>query len=263
MKTRPRPPRTSGPGTKDQRPTTSPPPSPPACADEAELAGLLLERSACCCETDGEVDERTDDRIAALDRRICRRFERDVAIFVLDMSGFTRITVARGILHYLMMIHRMRELCSPIVRRHRGVVVKVDADNLFARFPSVHHAVEAAMHIADRLAEANLDTDDESDIHVSIGIGWGPTLVLEHDLWGSDFNIAAKLGEDVAGAGEIWLTAAAHRVLSSPPVRTRHQAPRTNNGAGSAGASLRFRRRPLTLSGMPYTAWLLRPHAMR
>ncbi|MBI5498984.1 MAG: adenylate/guanylate cyclase domain-containing protein [Deltaproteobacteria bacterium] len=226
--------------------------TPTASSDEAALAELLDERSTCaCCDDDG-----ADARLLALDRRICREFERDVAIFVLDMSGFTRITVERGILHYLMMIHRMRELCAPIVRRHHGVVVKYDADNLFARFPSVQHAVKAAMHVSDRLAEANLDTDDESDIHVSIGIGWGPTLVLEHDLWGSEFNLAAKLGEDVAGAGEIWLTAAARRAFSRPP-------PRTRNGAGGAAASLRFRRRALTLSGMPYTAWLLRPHAVR
>jgi class 3 adenylate cyclase len=213
-------------------------------SDERILAELLARRSECCRAADEDADERHDERVGEVDRRICRRFERRVAVFVLDMAGFTRITVARGILHYLMMIHRMRELCTPLVRRHRGVVVKTDADNLFAHFPTVRCAVDASLDILDRLGEANLDTDDESDVHVSVGIGWGPTLVLDRDLWGSEFNLAAKLGEDIAGANEIWLTGAARRAL--PPGRTH-----------------RFRRRALTLSGMPYTAWLLRPHAPR
>ena len=229
--------------TKNEERRTSP--ALPAPSDAAALEALLAERSRCCRATDDDADERSDARVAALDRRICRKFERQVAIFVLDMAGFTRITVARGILHYLMMIHRMRELCVPVVRRHRGVVVRTEADNLFARFPTVSHAVDTSLDILDRLGEANLETDDESDVHVSVGIGWGPTLVLDRDLWGSEFNLAAKLGEDIAGANEIWLTGAARRALSDAPGR----------------AALRFRRRALTLSGMPYTAWLLRPHA--
>jgi adenylate cyclase len=206
-------------------------------SDEAELARLLHEREKWAY--DGSV--AGSRALAAQERRIRRRFERQAAIFVLDMSGFTRITIERGILHYLMMIHRMRELCAPCVTRHRGVVVKTEADNLFARFPTVRRAVDAALDMLEVLGEANVETEDESDIQISVGIGWGPTLVLEHDMWGSEFNLASKLGEDIASAGDVLLTGAAHGALR--------------------GAPFRFRRRPITVSGMPYTAYLLRLRA--
>jgi class 3 adenylate cyclase len=206
-------------------------------SDEKVLSGMLAERARHAHDSSAE----SSRRLMALDQRIRRRFEKTVAVLVLDMSGFTRITLERGILHYLMMIHRMRELCGPCVRRCGGRVVKTEADNLFARFDGVREAVDASVAMLERLSEANVATDDESDIQISVGIGWGATLVLQRDMWGSEFNLASKLGEDLAGTGEVLLTAAAHRALG----RSRYT----------------FRRRPVTVSGMPYSSYLLRWHA--
>ncbi|NMC71564.1 MAG: adenylate/guanylate cyclase domain-containing protein [Myxococcales bacterium] len=202
--------------------------------EEELLADLLRQRSLAAL--DGSTAAAR--RLQQIDRRIRDRFERTVAVFVLDMAGFTRLTVLRGIVHYLMLIRRMRDVCVPVLRRHRGRLVKAEADNLFAWFPAVAPAVAASLEMLDRLSEINAQTDDESDVQVSIGIGWGPTLVMGHDMWGSEFNFASKLGEDLAGAGEILLTGAAHRELRGGPYR--------------------FRRRPVNVSGMPYDAWLLR-----
>ena len=202
--------------------------------DEKFLAEQLRERSR--ASLDGST--AAAQRLQQIDRRIRQRFERSVAVFVLDMAGFTRLTVLRGIVHYLMLIRRMQDVCVPVLRRHRGRLVKTEADNLFAWFPGVDGAVAASLEMFDRLSEVNMQTDDESDVQVSIGIGWGPTLVMGHDMWGSEFNFASKLGEDLAGAGEVLLTTAAHRELRGSPYR--------------------FRRRPVTVSGMPYDAWLLR-----
>jgi len=202
--------------------------------EERFLADLLRERSRVAL--DGSTAAAR--RLRQIDRRIRERFERTVAVFVLDMAGFTRLTLLRGIVHYLMLIRRMQDACVPVLRRHRGRLVKAEADNLFAWFPAVAPAVEASLEMFDRLSEINAPTDDESDVQVSIGIGWGPTLVMAHDMWGGEFNFASKLGEDLAGAGEILLTGAAHRELRGSPYR--------------------FRRRPVNVSGMPYDAWQLR-----
>ncbi|MBN1770417.1 MAG: adenylate/guanylate cyclase domain-containing protein [Deltaproteobacteria bacterium] len=202
--------------------------------DEKFLADLLRQRSRAALEGSTAAARRLQE----IDRRIHRRFERTVATFVLDMAGFTRLTVLHGIVHYLMLIRRMQDVCVPVIRRLRGRLVKTEADNLFAWFPSVDRAVAASLQMFDRLSEINMQTDDESDVQVSIGIGWGPTLVMGHDMWGSEFNFASKLGEDLAGAGEVLLTTAAHHELRGNPYR--------------------FRRRPVVVSGMPYDAWLLR-----
>ncbi|HEY7543836.1 MAG TPA: adenylate/guanylate cyclase domain-containing protein, partial [Blastocatellia bacterium] len=55
----------------------------------------------------------------------------------------------------------------------------------------------------------------ERDIFGTIGIGYGDTLVIgREDLFGSEMNLASKLGEDLGGKNEILITAAAYGLLS-------------------------------------------------
>jgi len=52
------------------------------------------------------------------------------------------------------------------------------------------------------------------DIYLCIGIGCGDILMLEgEDMYGSEFNLASKLGEDLAQRGEILLTDSAFEKL--------------------------------------------------
>ena len=43
------------------------------------------------------------------------------------------------------MIHRMHAIVKPIIAEYGGTVVKEEADNVFAVFPAVKSAVEAAI----------------------------------------------------------------------------------------------------------------------
>ena len=48
-------------------------------------------------------------------------------------------------------------------------------------------------------------------MHGEFGIGYGEILVIENeDIFGSEVNLASKLGEDLAQRGEILLTESAH-----------------------------------------------------
>ncbi len=165
-----------------------------------------------------EHPERSDE----IDRRIKRRFEKIRTIFVLDMSGFSRTVQRYGLIHYLAMIHKMQRVTRPIVERNKGVVVKYEADNCFAVFPNPDLAVSAALEIQHDLEVANLLTDDESDVHVAIGIGHGPVLLFCDDLFGNEMNLASKLGEDTAERGEILLTEAAKRACTSKRYAFQH-----------------------------------------
>ena len=153
------------------------------------------------------------ERTKAIDAKIRQHYEWDVAVFVLDMSGFSRLGLKHGIIHYLSVVQRMRVVVAPAVAAHHGLVIKFEADNCFAVFPTVEDALLASHRIHRDLALANLATPDESDAHVSIGIGFGPTLLACDDMYGSELNLASKLGEDVAKRGEILLTAAAKKSL--------------------------------------------------
>jgi class 3 adenylate cyclase len=162
------------------------------------------------------------ERLAEIDRRIHETFAETHAVLVLDMCGFSRLTMRHGITHFLAMIHRLQGIVGPIVIARGGRVVKTEADNVFAVFPDVAPAVAAAGDIQERLRAANAFLPEDWDLHASLGIGYGELLMVDgEDLYGNEMNLASKLGEDVAGSGEVFLTAAAHARVApaSPPGR--------------------------------------------
>jgi adenylate cyclase len=172
--------------------------------DAAALAELLDERN------------EHPESLAQIDAEIWRRFGRTRAVLVLDMCGFSRLTMRYGITHFLAMIRRLGVLVRPVIAAAGGQVVKTEADNVFATFDDVPAALEAGRAIQARLSAANAFLPADWDLHASIGIGYGPLLMVgDGDLFGAEMNMASKLGEDVAGRGEILLSAGARERLGN------------------------------------------------
>jgi adenylate cyclase len=171
--------------------------------DAAELSRLLDARN------------EHPESLAEIDAEIWRRFGRTRAVLVLDMCGFSRLTMRYGITHFLAMIRRLQTIVRPVIAAGGGAVIKTEADNVFATFGDVPPALATARAIQRSLDAANVFLPEDWDLHASIGIGYGPLLFVgaessdEQDLFGSEMNIASKLGEDVAGRGEILLSEAA------------------------------------------------------
>lgn len=153
------------------------------------------------------------DRAPQIDKKIRNAFERRAAILVLDMCGFSRLTTQYGIIHYLAMIHQMEEAARPAVRNNGGRVIKLDADDLFAVFGDPAEALEAALDIFQAFDAVNIVAPAERDIYGSIGIGYGDVLLVGGDVFGSEVNLACKLGEDLAKKKEILLTESAYEAL--------------------------------------------------
>ncbi|HJQ23684.1 MAG TPA: adenylate/guanylate cyclase domain-containing protein [Blastocatellia bacterium] len=174
----------------------------PFASGRAYLNQLLSERN--------QHAERATD----IDREITRTFERRVAILAMDMCGFTQLTMAHGIIHFLAMIRQMDEVARPAIQGNGGRVIKQEADDMFAVFNEPAQAVEAALDILRGFAAINKVLPPERHLHGSIGIGYGDTLVIgDEDLFGSEMNLACKLGEDIAGHDEILITTAAYTAL--------------------------------------------------
>ena len=154
------------------------------------------------------------DRVEQVDQQVRDAFERQVAILVLDMTGFSRLTVQHGIIHYLAMINQMEEAARPAVTGNGGTVIKQEADNLYAVYDDPAEALESALDIFRAFDAVNTVVPLNRDIYGSIGIGYGPSLIIgDEDLFGCEVNFACKLGEDLAQKGEILLTHAAHEAL--------------------------------------------------
>ena len=163
-----------------------------------------------------QVRNEHPEKSTEVDAQIHTIFAETHAILVLDMSGFSRLTIRHGIVHFLAMIHRLSAIATPLVEQRRGTVVKQEADNLFAIFPTVDAAVSAAADVLKSLAAVNSGLPDIMDLYASIGIGYGEVLlVAAEDLYGNEMNLASKLGEDLARSNEILLTEAAFQQLQA------------------------------------------------
>ncbi len=175
--------------------------------------------------------------VAAFDREIWRDAGARRAVLVTDLSGFTRITKARGILHFLSVFRRCVALASPEISKVGGTLVKTAADNLLAVFPEPTQALAAARAMIASAAAANAAWEPDSRVRICAGIGYGDILLLEDDLFGDEVNVAYKLGEDIARPDEI--------LLSEPAVarlRERGEAPELRGPVDEAvgSASLTF-----------------------
>jgi adenylate cyclase len=166
--------------------------------EDMDLAALL-----------GELIDRPSDR-QEIERRLELRFSHTKAVMIVDLCGFSRTTKAHGVVSFMLMIHQMRALARPVIAAHDGVVVEAKADNLLCLFDSVAEALAASREVVQQLNTTNLLLPAEFELYASIGIGYGPLLVLRDDLVaGHELNLASKLGEDIADRGQIYLTEAA------------------------------------------------------
>jgi adenylate cyclase len=153
--------------------------------------------------------ESTEQR-AQIEAEIWERFGTERSVLIWDMSGFSLLTRRHGIIHYLSMVRRMQEVTRPIVSAHKGVMVKFEADNGFAVFPDPQCAILAALEMNTAFKQENTRHAEEFDIRISCGIDHGRILLVEgRDFFGDAVNIACKLGEDLAGPGEILVTQSA------------------------------------------------------
>lgn len=166
-------------------------------ASSAKFQDLLLKYSQA---EDLELRQR-------IEAELWDEYGMESAVFVLDMSGFSLLTRKYGIVHYLSMVKRMQRTTEPIIKSFDGAVLKYEADNCFALFPTPLLAVNAAVAMQHAFHASNLMTSDDLDIYISCGIDHGKILVVEDkDCFGDAVNRASKLGEDVASAGEVLIT---------------------------------------------------------
>lgn len=185
--------------------------------------------------------EPTTEARRAVEQRLWQEFGQTKAVFVMDMSGFSLLTQKYGIVHYLSMVKRMQLATRPIIERHHGEVVKFEADNCFAAFDAVVDALRAAVELNRTFDAMNQATEDSFDIRVSIGIDHGDVLMIGGpDYFGDTVNRASKLGEDIAGPGEMYVTRSAFDAI--PP------------DAGFVGTPMR-----LSISGIELDAVVVDP----
>jgi class 3 adenylate cyclase len=161
-------------------------------------------------------NEHPDQRDAAL-AEIHERFQRRLAVMVIDTCSFSKTVQDRGVVYFLALLERLGRMALPVMPQYGARMLRREAYNFFAVFQDVQNAVTCAATLCRDLEVANRPLPLPDEMHISIGIGYGDMLVIgTHDVFGDEMNLACKLGEDQATEEEVLLTERAHEALEDP-----------------------------------------------
>ncbi len=151
----------------------------------------------------------------AIERRVWERHGTTCALLALDSSGMTRYTRTYGIVEFLTHYMEMTGVAERVLEHHHCLAWRCFADNLFAEFATVDEALAAALEIHDRLRDSGIKMAGGEPYRVCIGLGYGRVLDDgSGGKMGDEMNVVAKLGEDVAEAGQTILSESAFHNLS-------------------------------------------------
>jgi TolB-like protein len=131
------------------------------------------------------------------------------AILVADVAGFSRLMGADEAGTHAALKDRRKTIFEPVVHDHGGRIVKLMGDGLLIEFASAVNAVEGAIELQRRMAEANEQLPDDRRILLRIGINLGDVIEDDSDIYGEGINIAARL-EALADSGGICVSAKVH-----------------------------------------------------
>ncbi len=173
---------------------------------EVRLWALIEERTRPSADT------------ARIDERIWDLFGEEWAVMFTDLAGFSRRVAEFGIIHFLQIIYEHKQLLSPIVAAHDGVLIKVEADSFLIIFKRASSAIRCAIAMQHACQDVNKRRRPEEQVLLCLGIGFGRILRIgDVDVFGREVNAASKLGEDTAQANEVLLTEAARQAAGELP----------------------------------------------
>lgn len=150
------------------------------------------------------IQERVNrpERAYVIDALIQSTFVTTQAIMVVNVPGFSRRSQAQGIIAALAELEQLRRIGIPLIETHEGSLLKIEADNVYVVFPTVNQAFAAANRMVQQASAVH--------IQVRIGIGYGDLLIYHgkhySSAYGEEFDLASKLGTDLAETGQILLT---------------------------------------------------------
>ena len=117
------------------------------------------------------------------------------AILVADVVGYSKL-IQRDEDGTRAIFRRLeKNFFAPLVRRHRGRIIKSMGDAFLMEFSSAIHAVRCAIELQSQI---NLHLADEGSLDIRglqfrIGVNIGDIIVESNDIHGDGVNVAARL----------------------------------------------------------------------
>ena len=134
------------------------------------------------------------------------------AIMFTDIVGFTKI-MGDDESTALSILENQQSLINPIIKEHKGTIIKKMGDGLLIEFQSTVESVECATQMQDSIKSYNT-SDDNLEFHIRIGIHLGDVVILGDDILGDGVNIASRI-EPLASPDGICITDAVYKSVKS------------------------------------------------
>jgi len=133
-------------------------------------------------------------------------------ILIADVVGYSRLIGADEAGTLSALRDRRKKILEPLVSEHGGRIVKFLGDGALVEFSSAVNAVQCAVLLQKRMAEANESVPESRQITLRIGINLGDVVPEGADIFGDGVNIAARL-EPLARPGELCIAANVYDVV--------------------------------------------------
>jgi class 3 adenylate cyclase len=131
------------------------------------------------------------------------------AILAADVAGYSRLMGADEEGTHERLKTHLRQLIDPMIKEHRGHIVKNTGDGMLAEFASVIDAMRCAAEVQRGMIDREPEVSDERRIRFSIGINLGDVIADGCDIFGDGVSVAARL-EALAEPGGICVSGTVH-----------------------------------------------------
>jgi TolB-like protein/Flp pilus assembly protein TadD len=131
------------------------------------------------------------------------------AILAADVVGYSRLMDQDEAGTLVALQTRRQNTIDPLVSQYEGRIFNVAGDAVLAEFASPVNAVECAIQIQSKMAEANRKEPDNRQVTLRIGVTLGDVMVEGGNLYGQGVNVAARL-EGIADAGGVLVSGTAY-----------------------------------------------------
>ena len=128
------------------------------------------------------------------------------AILAADVVGYSRLMEHDEAGTLAMLKERRRAIVDPLIKKHRGRIVKLMGDGVLVEFASAVNAVECAVELQKSMTAAAAGEPEDRQIVLRVGVNLGDVMVEGSDLYGDGVNIAARL-ESLSEAGGLCISA--------------------------------------------------------
>lgn len=150
---------------------------------------------------------------AKLEGLIADKYTREISVMFTDLKGSTSVADTQGDMAARLLIKRHNDILFPIIKQHRGTLVKTMGDGTMSYFDLPTDAVRAAVEIQRTVDKYNQSGEAAVPIGIRVGISSGKGLVEKDDIFGDVVNVSSRF-ESLAESGEIYISESAKAGLT-------------------------------------------------